>query len=227
MTLSAQQRLLIGRKIWQNECGGTIEGLTSWNKGEAFASMGIGHFIWCARNNACPFSQTFPSFIRYLEQHKVALPSWLTAHTLCPWKTRAEFRAAHNSARMKQIRELLIDTIDLQISFIIERLEIALPRILHAARDTAHARAQCIRLGKTAGGLYAMIDYVNFKGEGLIANAQWGLLQVIERMHGSDPRTAPADFASNARTILTERANNRNEQHWLAGWERRLASYIS
>jgi hypothetical protein len=36
----------IGRKVWQNECGGTVAGLTSWNAGENFASLGIGHFIW-------------------------------------------------------------------------------------------------------------------------------------------------------------------------------------
>ena len=36
----------IGKRIWQNECGGTADGLTSWNAGENFASLGIGHFIW-------------------------------------------------------------------------------------------------------------------------------------------------------------------------------------
>ncbi|MEA3211856.1 MAG: hypothetical protein QOE70_4913 [Chthoniobacter sp.] len=36
----------IGRRVWQNECGGTREGLTSWNADESFASLGIGHFIW-------------------------------------------------------------------------------------------------------------------------------------------------------------------------------------
>src|SRR5687767_5521069 len=36
----------IGRRVWQNECGGRRDGLTSWNVGEDFASLGIGHFIW-------------------------------------------------------------------------------------------------------------------------------------------------------------------------------------
>ena len=36
----------IGKRIWSNECNGTVDGLTSWNTGENFASLGIGHFIW-------------------------------------------------------------------------------------------------------------------------------------------------------------------------------------
>jgi hypothetical protein len=44
--LTQEQAQTIGRQIWKNECGGTQEGLTSWNKGEEFPSLGIGHFIW-------------------------------------------------------------------------------------------------------------------------------------------------------------------------------------
>jgi hypothetical protein len=44
--LTAAQKASIGRKIWQNESGGTVEGLTAWNVGEEFPSLGIGHFIW-------------------------------------------------------------------------------------------------------------------------------------------------------------------------------------
>ena len=36
-TLSVER---IGKRIWQNECGGTVEGLTSWSTGEDFASLG-------------------------------------------------------------------------------------------------------------------------------------------------------------------------------------------
>ena len=44
--LSDSQAVRIGAKIWQNESGGTIAGLTAWNHGEDFASLRIGHFIW-------------------------------------------------------------------------------------------------------------------------------------------------------------------------------------
>jgi hypothetical protein len=46
INLSPAETRRIGNRIWQNECGGTLAGLTSWNTGENFASLGIGHFIW-------------------------------------------------------------------------------------------------------------------------------------------------------------------------------------
>jgi hypothetical protein len=47
----------IGKRIWRNECGGTISGLTSWNAGENFASLGIGHFIWYPKGQRGPFER--------------------------------------------------------------------------------------------------------------------------------------------------------------------------
>ena len=46
LTLSPEEARRIGRLIWRNESGGTRGGLTSWNAGEDFASLGIAHFIW-------------------------------------------------------------------------------------------------------------------------------------------------------------------------------------
>ena len=34
LSISASEAKAIGNRIWINECGGTVEGLTSWNKGE-------------------------------------------------------------------------------------------------------------------------------------------------------------------------------------------------
>jgi hypothetical protein len=45
VSLSHGDALKIGKRVWQNECNGTVSGLTSWNQGEDFASLGIGHFI--------------------------------------------------------------------------------------------------------------------------------------------------------------------------------------
>jgi hypothetical protein len=43
--LTDSQALEIGKRIWKNECAGTVSGLTSWNGGEEFPSLGIAHFI--------------------------------------------------------------------------------------------------------------------------------------------------------------------------------------
>jgi hypothetical protein len=53
------------------------------------------------------------------------------------------------------------------------------------------------------------------------------LLQVIESMHGTDPKTAPKDFAHAAQKLLAKRAYARGEDHWLAGWQARVKSYIA
>ena len=55
----------IGKKIWQNECDGTLAGLTSWNTGENFASLGIGHFIWYPKGVRGPFEESFPAFVDF------------------------------------------------------------------------------------------------------------------------------------------------------------------
>src|SRR5690349_20237862 len=67
VSLSHEDAMRIGRKVWQNECGGTVAGLTSWNTGENFASLGIGHFIWYPAGARGPFEESFPPFVRYVE----------------------------------------------------------------------------------------------------------------------------------------------------------------
>jgi len=41
VSLTAAQLTRVGQKIWQNECAGSLAGLTSWNSGEDFASLAL------------------------------------------------------------------------------------------------------------------------------------------------------------------------------------------
>jgi hypothetical protein len=237
VSLSPAEARRIGRQIWQNECGGTVSGLTSWNTGEDFASLGIGHFIWYPEGKRGPFEESFPRFIAFAGHHGVKLPDSLTgaATKPCPWSSRAQFQRSQQSAEMKQLRQFLADTIDLQTQFMIQRLENALPKMLEetTASNRAVVQRQFERLTKSGRGCYALIDYVNFKGEGVLhteryAGQGWGLLQVLEEMRekGSD---APKEFARSAAAVLTRRVHNsppeRNEARWLSGWIRRVNSY--
>src|SRR2546430_11596521 len=43
--ISSADAQRIGKRIWQNECGGTIFRLTSWTLGGNFAYLGIVHLI--------------------------------------------------------------------------------------------------------------------------------------------------------------------------------------
>ena len=69
VAIPPRQVLQLGRRIWRNECRGTYSGLTSWNRGEEFASLGIGHFIWYPEGRQGPFRESFPMLLSYLRRH--------------------------------------------------------------------------------------------------------------------------------------------------------------
>ena len=239
ISLTHSEALAIGKKIWQNECNGTIAGLTSWNEGENFASLGIGHFIWYPKGQRGPFEESFPKLVSFIAKRGAKLPGLLlgTGERPCPWNSRAEFLHAQNTPEMKQLRQFLADTVDLQTEFLISRLQNAPPKMLAEAApsDRANVQQQFERLASTPQGCYALVDYVNFKGEGVLHTERyqgqgWGLLQVLENMHGTSPGAAAVDeFARSAKAILTRRVQNapaeRRESRWLSGWLQRVNSY--
>lgn len=231
--LSEAELERIGRRVWQNESGGTRDGLTSWNAGENFASLGIGHFIWYPKGARGPFEESFPRLVEFLAKNGTEVPSWLRGD--CPWQTRAEFQADFRNARINELRDLLASTVSQQSRFLAQRMEAALPKMLNEApaADRDNLRAQFQRLAATGAGTFALIDYVNFKGEGTKDTERykgegWGLLQVLAGMRGSGPG-APAEFSRSAATILERRVQNsppaRNEARWLPGWKNRVSSY--
>jgi hypothetical protein len=239
ITISHSDALKVGKRVWQNECNGTISGLTSWNQGEDFASLGIGHFIWYPKGRRGPFEESFPELVKFVSNRGAKLPTLLLnvgRGQPCPWNSRAEFLQAQSSAEMNQLRRFLADTIDLQAEFLVARLEAALPKMLAEATpvDRTNVQQQFERLTKTPQGCYALIDYVNFKGEGVLHTERyqghgWGLLQVLEAMHGTSDSGAPDEFAHAAKEVLTRRVQNapadRHESRWLTGWLRRVNSY--
>lgn len=231
--LSDKELDSIGRRVWQNECGGTRDGLTSWNTGENFASLGIGHFIWYPKGVSGPFEESFPKLAKFLAANGVAVPAWMTGP--CPWSTRAGFQSEFQSARAKELRELLMSTLRLQSRFLAQRMEESLGKMQSAAPSgqRENVKAQFERLRGTGAGTFALIDYVNFKGEGTKAEERyngegWGLLQVLAGMKGSGGGAA-REFGASAAAVLTRRVHNappaRNEQRWLPGWKNRVAAY--
>ena len=98
----------------------------------------------------------------------------------------------------------------------------------------------CIRdsyyaVASVPNGMYALIDYVNFKGEGTnpaehYRGIGWGLRQVLEEMRSVSPgQPAAVEFAEAAKRVLQRRVDNsppgRGEARWLAGWWNRCDSY--
>jgi len=237
ITLSRSDALKIGKRIWQNECNGTIAGLTSWNEGENFASLGIGHFIWYPKGQRGPFEESFPKLVGFMTTRGVTLPALVAraGEQPCPWSSREEFRRAQRSEEMKQLRQFLADTVDFQTEFLIARLQSSLPKMLAEAApaNRPNIERQFERVARTPQGCYALVDYVNFKGEGVLHTERyhgqgWGLLQVLDEMP-ADERDALKEFSRAAVVVLKRRVANsppeRKEARWLPGWLNRVRSY--
>ncbi len=235
LTLRPEMRRKIGRRIWENECGGTVSGLTSWNQGEDFPSLGIGHFIWYPQGIPRTFEESFPGLLRHFEKSGIRLPSWLRDNPPCPWPNRQAFQRELQGPRLRELRTLLSQTVDAQTDYIVLRLEAALPRILAAVprgeRKSLETRFYAV--GGSPNGLYALIDYVNFKGEGVNPKERyrgegWGLLQVLQSMRGQPSgQAAVVEFSEAAKSTLDRRIRNapRDESRWRKGWFNRCETY--
>lgn len=231
--------------LFLNECGGREENLIAWNEGEDFPSLGIGHLIWYPRGRTGPFKQMFPELIAYLEGRGLPAPAWIRSlpEGAAPWKSRAELIKDRDSVRTKELRAYLIDTRRAQADFIVERVKGLLPRLVQNASPNRRAavRESFDRLSATERGRIALIDYVNFKGEGLFETERyrgqgWGLLQVLESMdlrgiRSDSPLAAVERFAAAADEVLTRRVRNsppeRGELRWLEGWRNRIRRYAA
>jgi hypothetical protein len=231
--VSPQVAEQIGAKIWKNECGGTLEGLTHWGKNENFPSLGIGHFIWYPAAKRDRFTEGFPPLLAFLKSQNVTVPAWLM--DTCPWNSRDEFYAELDSPKMKELRQFLYDTRNFQAVFIANRLEKALPQMIEKLppADKEKITATFNKLAGDPQGLYALIDYVNFKGEGTSPTETykgqgWGLLQVLQAIPATS-KNIVADFVECAKNVLARRVQNsppeRNEGRWLKGWSNRLETY--
>lgn len=235
LSLPHEQAQKIGRQIWKNECGEKIDGLTSWNKGEEFASLGIGHFIWYPEDTKGRFIETFPRLIVFLNDHHEKIPEWLLKAKGCPWKSKEDFQKDFNSEKMVELRELLVKTVELQLLFIVERTQRFLPTMLSGKSSQMNAQIAFKALAASPNGIYALVDYINFKGEGTSINEKyhgegWGLLQVLELMPiDVTSETAVHEFIIAAKKVLEKRVRNsapeRQENQWLKGWLNRVETY--
>lgn len=252
-SLTKTELTAIGHKIYQNETGGNSKYLIAWNNGESFASLGIGHFIWFPKGLESPFTETFPNFIAFLQQQDVPVPQWLLENNDCPWDTQDTFKKAQGSEQMKSLRQLLENTFDHQVAFIAQRMQASLALMQDSIKQensilTARERKSKIlndrfnKLASTELGLYALIDYVNFKGEGIsqserYQNKGWGLKQVLLNMDYQQDLASTnihLAFAQSCDAMLTRRvalssikgeAQKATETKWLKGWRKRCRTY--
>ena len=242
MELSRDEAAWLGRLVFQNECASRKACLTAWNKGEDFASLGIGHFIWypeAVPTSEKRFDESFPELLSWMQRKNIAIPAWLRHQHGNPWRNRQYFHSIIHTARMQELRDFLWQTRAIQAEFMQHRLTQALPRMLDTLPSTQqkHIQQQFKLVANSPMGFYALIDYVNFKGEGIKQSERyqgkgWGLLQVLQHMHSKEPGIATVQaFADSASFVLTRRVRlspaTRHEERWLAGWKKRVQSYAN
>ena len=244
IVLSKKQANFIAQKVWQNEGAGKDKYLIWWNKGEDFASLGIGHAIWFSKGHTERFREVFPMLIQFMQQKGVIMPSWLTPEADFPWQTKQKFLAAKKSktAQYMELFHLLKKTFGYQAEFMAQRLSQALPQMLESIeseqkKKTIKRRFYEVMHNKDTSvnerGLYVLLDYTNFKGEGTLKSERykeqgWGLLQVLWNMDDKETNKQKA-FALSASRMLSRRIKNsppeRGEERWRKGWNVRLQTY--
>ncbi len=236
MEISPAEADLIGRGIFFNECSGKKDRLVWWNQGENFASLGIGHFIWYPNGTKGPFEETFPALLAFFKEREVELPQWLRSQEGCPWRTKEEL-ALHGGKKKRDLEDVLALTLPLQTEFIVKRFDTALQKILAHVKEEKKTQIleQIQHLEKSPQGKFALIDYLNFKGDGTLETERycgkgWGLMQVLEEMPLNAHNPVEA-FARTAKSLLKARVKNapfiRNEERWLKGWLVRVDRYLN
>ena len=198
--------------------------------------MGIGHFIWYPKGFDGRWTETWPEFVKYATAQGKRLPA-VAYSPDCPWQNKAAFMRDFNGPQLSGLRKWLAANISVQTEFIAYKSRAALPNILAAAPASDRARIQrnYDKVATTPNGVYALVDYVNFKGDGTnpreaYAGQGWGLKWVLMEMRDVPSGPAAAkEFGAAAKRRLHLRIKNspkaRGESRWRAGWDNRCDSY--
>lgn len=242
--LAAADYYWIAAQIFRNETNGKLEYLAHWNDGEDFPSLGIGHFIWFPEHVDAPFDESFPTMLAYVREHADAcspVPEWLRTPAIpaAPWADKAAFDAARDTPQMTALRDWLASTAPQQAQYIVASFNARWNALELEDGDKAVLTELLHRLLASPEGLFAVIDYYNFKGLGSnprerYAGEGWGLVQVLRDVAERPDKVNTSlveQFAKAAAGRLALRVVNappeRNEARWLEGWHRRVAAYAS
>jgi hypothetical protein len=235
----------IAARIYQNEALGQSRYLTYWGEGEDFPSFGIGHFIWFPAGVDAPFDEMFPDMFSFVDKHSpdhVPVPGWMRDLTPfdAPWSDKQVFDEALSSQEMTRLREWLEASGQLQAKFIVSTFEKRWKNLALEPEQKGRLTGMLQDLAGTAQGLFAIIDYYNFKGLGINPRERyqeqgWGLIQVLEAMvllqnedrNCDDPVEQFRQAATSRLRLRVELSpKERNETRWLEGWLNRLRGYV-
>jgi hypothetical protein len=238
--ISQADTLLIAQRVFKNECAVEEKCLLEWNTGEDFLSLGLEHFTWYPSDSPDNPNEAFDRYLQYAKDRGEHLPDWLDKNPfpVCPWRSRDEFINSKDSRQYKDLMDFMVRTKNCQANYLIENTKRSLQKIIDVLPDDQrpHIDKLISQLSSNPKGLYAMIDYLDFKGPGIgqrgdLEDEGWGLLQVLQRMHDM-PTTQEAleEFVRSAKIVLTHRVfiarQSKHEDQWLQGWLRRVDRYL-
>ncbi len=243
----------IAARIFENEAASQVRYLTFWGEGEDFPSFGIGHFIWFPAGVDAPFDEQFPDMVAYVSQRASSdqpLPQWMQNLVPfdAPWLSKDAFDQAWSSDEMTALREWLQASARWQARYIVATFEQRWQALEMPSDKKLQLTTLLQQLANSAPGLFAIIDYYNFKGLGVNPRERyqgqgWGLIQVLQAMPsfgasidlkaGSVTVTdveLVEQFSMAAAERLSLRVElapaERNENRWLPGWLKRLQGYL-
>lgn len=253
--LSYDDLLSLGFRMWKNYAGGTLEGLTKWDESNAdhqFMYLGIASNIWLPEGSSSIFQADWPVVAQRLKDLGCKIKPWMLED--CPWSSKEEFDADFDSKKMTWLRTHLSKKklVWAQAFYIAERLQRSMDpnspdSLLNGLTADQSALVQknfnLVVHCTNPSGIYALIDYVNFKGEGRLDGAEkfngqsWGLLQVLLNMQtpeeGADDATIINAFFESAKVTLNNRIINQkiqdpnsNEQQYWNMWVAHLSDYL-
>lgn len=175
--------------IADKEFGGNWNNCIGWNKGEAFVSVGLGHYLWFSRGLKSPFQESFPSFIEFAYRKDQAdnlglrFPSILGMDVNgriqpSPWESRSEFLRQKQSRETRELVAFLSEPAmrKMQLEFQVERLKSFADKMTSFSgfpgdaplHSTPGQRAAFLQeLFRFPNGIALLIHYPTFKGEGM------------------------------------------------------------
>jgi hypothetical protein len=202
-------------------------GLIDWNPTEDFASLGIMHATW-GGEKTIKHGNTFSKFVIFSKSKGISIPMFLNNSLENPWKSRSDFFASKYSfdIRMQELQIFLNNTVDLQVEFLIDRVLSCLTLFLNQLDSYSYEKIALKQLISSSDGLLAVIDYINFKGEGDFNDeSKWGLFNVLSHMKNFADKAPLDSFINSAKLILKLRHPKYNL--YANGWNSRLESYAN
>lgn len=223
-------------KIQANETGGKQENLIIRNNKEAVCSLGIGHFTWYPKAvTEKKFKETFPALLEDLQKTDgvfkdapdVVLPS------ACPWSSAEQLQQEKSTEVYRRIYMGLTSDAGkrVQVNYMVAHANEAIAETI--LNDDVAAK-KINELLSSELGTYAIVDYVNFKGNSAPGEAYsgftWGFKTAIDVMSEEGTLKPEVRFQIAVETLLEMRVEEANklgkdESSFLAGWLKRVDTY--